>query len=84
MSTRVEVAWGHMRVHTFFYVLMRTGSVQPSSLYSEGLDYELLGAKQKKCIDFWDINNQFKKKCSSGAQISGGGGGPPNLGNAQI
>ena len=29
MSTRVEVAWGHMRVHTFFYVLMRTGSVQP-------------------------------------------------------
>ena len=21
---------------------------------------------------FWDINNQFKKKCSLGAQISGG------------
>ena len=31
---------------------------------------KLLGAKKKY---FWDINNQFKKKCSSGAQISGGG-----------
>ena len=26
-------------------------------------------------LNFWDINNQFKKKCSLGARISGGGGG---------
>ena len=24
-------------------------------------------------LKFWDINNQIKKKCSLGAQISGGG-----------
>ena len=27
-------------------------------------------------LNFWDINNQFKKKCSLGARISGGGGSP--------
>ena len=44
---------------------------------------KLLGTKTIFLLNFWDINNQFKKKCSLGAQILGGGG-HPNLGNAQI
>ena len=36
---------------------------------------KLLGAK-KNCIDFWDINNQFKKKVLLGCpNFKGGGGG---------
>ena len=35
---------------------------------------KLLGTKTFFLLNFWDINNQFKKKCSLGAQISGGGG----------
>ena len=45
---------------------------------------KLLDTKIIFLLNFWDINNQFKKKCSFGAQISGGGGVHPNSGNAQI
>ena len=36
---------------------------------------KLLGTKTIFLLNFWDINNQLKKKCSLGARTSGGGGG---------
>ena len=51
----------------------------------QGSPGKIAGYKNNFLLNFWDINNQFKKKCSLGAQISEvGGGGHPNLGNAQI
>ena len=44
---------------------------------------KLLGTK-KKLLNFWDINNQFKKKSAPWVPKFQGGGGHPNSGNAQI
>ena len=49
----------------------------------QGSPGKIAGYKNIFLLNFWDINNQFKKKCSLGARISGGGG-HPNSGNGQI
>ena len=49
----------------------------------QGSSGKIAGYKNNFFIDFWDINNQFKKSAPWLPEFQGGGG-HPNLGNAQI
>ena len=50
----------------------------------QGSPGKIAGYKNNFLLNFWDINNQFKKKVLLGCPNFRGGGGHPNLGNAQI